>query len=95
MAVDCDIAFGNSLAELQVKHCYHRILQGHKLWHTVKGEGRRAGTPGMLQSMGSQRVGHELVTEQQNESVYRWKLKSSEAPQLQTLPQASTRPAPW
>ena len=31
-----------------------------KLWETVKD-----GEPGVLQSMGTQRVGHDLVTEQQ------------------------------
>ena len=31
-----------------------------KLWETVKD-----GEPGVLQSMGSQRIGHELATEQQ------------------------------
>ena len=31
-----------------------------KLWETVK-----EGKPGMLQSMGSQRVRHDLLTEQQ------------------------------
>ena len=32
----------------------------NKLWETV-----RTGNPGVLQSMGSQRVGHDLVTKQQ------------------------------
>ena len=35
-----------------------------KLWETVKDRGA-CGEPGMLQSMGSQRLGHDLVTEQQ------------------------------
>ena len=37
-----------------------------KLWEIVEDRG-----PGMLQSMGSQRVGHDLVTEQQ---IYIYKL---------------------
>ena len=84
MAVDCDDVFGNSLAELQVKHCYRRTLQGHKLWDTVKGGGQ-----GSLAccSLWGRRESDMLGTEQQNESVYRWKLKSSEASQLETLPQ--------
>ena len=42
---------------------YHR-LNGHESEQTL-GDGEGQGRPGMLQSMGSQRVGHDLVTEQQ------------------------------
>ena len=40
---------------------WHHRLSGHEFEQTLgDGEGQR---PGMLQSMGSQRVEHELVTE--------------------------------
>ena len=42
---------------------YHR-LNGHESEQTL-GDGEGEGRLGMLQSMGSQRVGHDLVTEQQ------------------------------
>ena len=42
---------------------YHR-LNGHKVWAS-SGRWWRTGRPGMLQSVGSQRVGHDWTTEQQ------------------------------
>ena len=42
---------------------YHQ-LNGHESEQTL-GDGEGQGRLGMLQSMGSQRVGHDLVTEQQ------------------------------
>ena len=39
-------------------------LNGHECEQTL-GDGEGQGKPGVLQSMGSQRVGHDLVTEQQ------------------------------
>ena len=36
-----------------------------KLWETVRDDGR----PGMLQSMGLQRVGHDLATKQQQQPL--------------------------
>jgi len=42
---------------------YHR-LNGHES-EQMLGDGEGQGRPGMLQSMGSQRVGHDLVTEKQ------------------------------
>ena len=42
-------------------------LNGHECEQTL-GDGEGQGKPGVLQSMGSQRVGHDLVTEQQNTS---------------------------
>ena len=41
------------------------------------GRWRRTGKPGMLQSMGSQRVGHNLATEQQLGSTWKTKLLQS------------------
>ena len=41
---------------------YHQI-NGHEFWQTPGY--RRTGKPGILQAMGSQRVGHDLATEQQ------------------------------
>ena len=37
----------------------------------------RTGTPGMLQSIGSQRVAHDLANEQQQRSLSRWWLSCS------------------
>ena len=48
---------------------WHHQLDGHEFEKTP-GDSE---TPGVLQSMGSQRVGHDLVTEQQ---TLPWKLKS-------------------
>ena len=41
----------------------------HMSW-TSSGRWWRTGKPGMLQSMGSQRVGHDWVTEQQGREIY-------------------------
>ena len=38
-----------------------------KLWETVRDDGR----PGMLQSMGLQRVGHDLATEQSPQILHK------------------------
>ena len=43
---------------------WHHRLNGHECEQTPKIQSR-AEKPGMLQSMGSQRAGHSLVTEQQ------------------------------
>ena len=42
---------------------WHHQLNGHEF--ELSGRQLRTGKPGVLQSMGSQRVGHDLVTEQQ------------------------------
>ena len=47
---------------------WHHQFNGQelsKLWETVKDR-----KPGVLQSTGSQRVGHELATEQQQWALY-------------------------
>ena len=41
---------------------WHHWLNGHEFEQTL-GDGKGTGTPGMLQSMGSQRVRHDWVTE--------------------------------
>ena len=41
---------------------WHHQFNGHEFEQTV-GDGEGQGKPGMLQSMGSQRVGHDLLTE--------------------------------
>ena len=43
---------------------WHHQLNGHEFEKTL-GDWKMTGKPGMLQSSGSQRVGHDLVTEQQ------------------------------
>ena len=43
---------------------WHHRLNGHEYEPTL-GDGGRQGRPGMLQAMGSQRAGHNRVTEQQ------------------------------
>ena len=43
--------------------CHHQ-LKGHEFGHTL-GDSLKARKPGVLQSMGSQRVRHDLATEQQ------------------------------
>ena len=48
---------------------YHR-LNGHES-EQMLGDGEGQGRPGMLQSMGSQRVGHDLVTENKYFSISR------------------------
>ena len=42
--------------------CHHQC-NGHEFEQT--GRKRRTGKPAVLQSMGSQSIGHDLVTEQQ------------------------------
>ena len=41
---------------------WHHQFNGHEFEQTV-GDVEGQGKPGMLQSMGSQRVGHDLLTE--------------------------------
>ena len=41
---------------------WHQGLNGHEFEQTL-GDSERTGKPGVLQSMGSQRVGHEWVNE--------------------------------
>ena len=43
---------------------YHHQLNGHEYEQTLGGRSRTE-EPGMLKSMGSQRVKHDLATEQQ------------------------------
>ena len=43
---------------------WHHRLNAHEV-EQDPGDGRRTGKPGVLQSMGSQRVGYDCVTEQQ------------------------------
>ena len=43
---------------------WHHQLNGHEFEQTL-GDDERTGKPGVLESIGSQRVGHDLVTEQQ------------------------------
>ena len=49
---------------------WHRRLNGHE-FELALGDGRwwRTGKPSMLQSMGSQKAGHDLATEQQPQYV--------------------------
>ena len=42
----------------------HHQLRGHESEQTLE-DNERTGKPGVLESMGSQRVRHDLVTEQQ------------------------------
>ena len=44
---------------------WHHRLHGHEFEQAL-GVGDAAGKPGVLQSMGSQRVGHDRVTERLN-----------------------------
>ena len=46
---------------------WHQGLNGHEFEQFVQtpGESRGMGKPGVLQSMGLQRIGHDLVTKQQ------------------------------
>ena len=46
------------------RYLWHHRFNGHELGQTL-GEGEGKGKPGMLQSMGSRRVGHDLATEHQ------------------------------
>ena len=50
---------------------WHHQLNGHE-FQQIRGESEgQTGKPGMLQSMGSQRVGHNSVTEQEEQqNVY-------------------------
>ena len=45
---------------------WHHRLNGHDFKHTLGDSDRKIGKPGMLHSMGSQGVRHDLATEQQN-----------------------------
>ena len=53
---------------------WHPRLDGHELGQTLKCWG--TGKPGMLQSMGSQRVGHNLATEQKAWAII-WSLMNN------------------
>ena len=46
---------------------WHHGLNGHEFeqFEQTPGDNRGMGKPGVLQSMGLQRIGHDLVTEQQ------------------------------
>ena len=52
---------------------WHHQLNGHEFEQTPGGQWR-TGKPGVLHSMGLQRVGHHLVTEQQQWSLLMWPL---------------------
>ena len=43
---------------------WHQSLSGHEFEQTL-GDSQRTGKAGRLQSIGSQRVGHDLVAEEQ------------------------------
>ena len=43
---------------------WHHGPNGHEFGQAL-GDGEKTGVPDMLQSMGSERVGHDWVTEQQ------------------------------
>ena len=45
---------------------WHHRLNEHE-FEQAPGDGERTGTPGVLQSMGLRRVGHDRVTEQQQQ----------------------------
>ena len=47
---------------------WHHLLNGHEFEQTL-GDGEGQESLALLQSMGSQRVRHDLVTEQQREIV--------------------------
>ena len=49
---------------------WHHRSNGHELVQTPGDGGGLTARPGMLQSMGSQRVGHDLVTEQQQAHIH-------------------------
>ena len=44
---------------------WHHWFNGHELGQTSGDDEGQTGKPGVLQSMGTQRVGHDLVTQQQ------------------------------
>ena len=48
---------------------WHHWCNGHEVGQTLE-DGEEEGRPGMLQSMGSQRVGPKWVTEQQQHEDY-------------------------
>ena len=50
----------------RIRQCHQ--LNGHESEQTLR-DGERIGEPGMLQSMWSQRVGHDLASEQQ-QNIY-------------------------
>ena len=49
---------------------WHHRSNGHELVQTPGNGGGLTARPGMLQSMGSQRVGHDLVTKQQEAHIH-------------------------
>ena len=51
---------------------WHHRITGHEFGQTP-GDKWRTGKPGMLQSMGLQRVGHDSVTEQQQQFRINWR----------------------
>ena len=59
------------VTEDEIDGWHHRLISGHEFeqtgrrWRTVK--------TGVLQSMGSQRVGHDWATEQQQQQSWSWK----------------------
>ena len=55
----------------------HHQLSGHELEQTLD-DSEEQGKPGMLQSVGSQRVGHDLVTKQQQKHKGRLQSKGSD-----------------
>ena len=57
---------------------YHHWLNGHGFEQTQRS--RRSGEPGMLQSMGLERAGHNLATEQNVKSGLAWWLSDKESP---------------
>ena len=46
---------------------WHHILSGHELEQTLSNNEGQTGKPRMLEFMGLQRIGHDLVTEQQQQ----------------------------
>ena len=46
----------------------HHQLRGHESEQTLE-DNERTGKPGVLESMGLQRVGHDLATEQQKHHI--------------------------
>ena len=59
----------------------HHRCNEHELGQILGGGKGQTGRPGMLQSMGSQRVGHDWVTEQQqgeNKGPFKLHLKQTQ-----------------
>ena len=56
---------------------WHYSLNGHEFEQT-RGDGEGQEKPGMLQSMGSPRVGHNLATEKQSRVVLNFQPSSAE-----------------